>query len=151
MSHSEAPISITIKSPAGSLITVRAESGEQLDALVAEAYGAISSAVTELETNIRGTASAQASAPLSPAQVATSLGASIVNNDDSNGWGSAPSIGGKNCAHGKMTAIQGTGKDGKLYRGYFCAAPKGALDKCKNQYARIGTPEWNTFVPDQVK
>ena len=149
MSHSEAPISITIKSPAGSLITVRAENGEQLDALVAEAYSAIASAVTELESNIRG----QSQAPMTASQVASTLGANIVSNDDG-GWQSAPvtpSIGGKACSHGRMTAIQGTGKDGKIYRGYFCAAPKGALDKCKNVYARIGTPEWNTFTPDQVK
>lgn len=150
MSHSEAPISITVKSPAGSLITVRAESGEQLDALVAEAYSAISSAVNELESNIRGTTSA----PLSPAQVASALGGNIVSNDDA-GWSTPPTtsttIGGKACPHGRMTAIQGTGKDGKLYRGYFCAAQKGALDKCKNVYVRVGTPEWNTFVPDQVK
>jgi hypothetical protein len=50
-----------------------------------------------------------------------------------------------------MTAIQGTGKDGKIYRGYFCPAPKGALDKCKNQYVNAGSPEWSTFVPEQVK
>jgi hypothetical protein len=50
-----------------------------------------------------------------------------------------------------MTAIQGTGKDGKIYRGYFCPAPKGALDKCKNQYVNAGSAEWSTFVPEQVK
>jgi len=38
-----------------------------------------------------------------------------------------------------------------MYRGYFCPAPKGAFDKCKNAYVRIGTAEWNTFTPDQVK
>jgi hypothetical protein len=51
----------------------------------------------------------------------------------------------------EMTAIQGTGKDGQMYRGYFCAAPKGAIDKCKNQYVRAGSPEWATFVAEQVK
>ena len=50
MSSTEAPISITVKSPAGSLITVRAETGNQLDNLVAEALEAIKAAVTELET-----------------------------------------------------------------------------------------------------
>jgi len=151
VSHTEAPISITIKSPAGSLITVRAETGEQLDALVAEAYSAISSAVSELESNIRG--AVQPAVTMSASQVASALGGNIVSNDDA-GWHSAPTapaIGGKNCPHGRMTAIQGTGKDGKTYRGYFCAAQKGALDKCKNVYVRVGTPEWNTFVPDQVK
>jgi hypothetical protein len=157
VSSTEAPISITVKSTAGSLITVRAETGEQLDNLVAEALAAITSAVTELEAAAKNSHSP---APMSATQVAASLGASIVDTTPAPaqdvGWGSpstsAPSIaGGRNCPHGKMTAIQGTGKDGRLYRGYFCAAPKGALDKCKNVYARVGTPEWNTFVPDQVK
>ena len=151
MSSTEAPISITVKSPAGSLITVRAETGNQLDNLVAEALEAIKSAVTELETAAKNQSSP---AVMSPAQVAASLGASIVDTQPaSEGWATptAPSIGGRNCPHGKMTAIQGTGKDGKTYRGYFCPAPKGAFDKCKNVYARVGTPEWNTFTPDQVK
>ncbi len=60
-------------------------------------------------------------------------------------------IGGRNCPHGKMTAIQGMGKDGKPYKGYFCPAPKGAFDKCKNQYVVVQSPEWNTFVPEQIK
>ena len=155
MSSTEAPISITVKSPAGSLITVRAETGAQLDNLIVDALEAVKSAVSELESAAKNLSSP---APMSPAQVAASLGASIVDNPApvSNDWASAstsaPSIGGgRNCPHGKMTAIQGTGKDGRMYRGYFCPAQKGAFDKCKNVYARVGTPEWNTFVPDQVK
>jgi hypothetical protein len=62
-----------------------------------------------------------------------------------------PIAGGRNCPHGKMTAIQGTGKDGSMYRGYFCSAAKGAFDKCKNVYLKTTDAAWNTFVPDQVK
>ena len=154
MSSTEAPISITVKSPAGSLITVRAETGNQLDNLVVEALDAIKGAVAELEAAAKNQSSP---APMTPAQVAASLGASIVDNapapvTDSWASTSTPSVGGgRNCPHGRMTAIQGTGKDGKMYRGYFCPAPKGAFDKCKNAYVRIGTAEWNTFTPDQVK
>ena len=160
MSSTEAPISITVKSPAGSLITVRAETGNQLDNLVVEALDAIKSAVSELEAAAKNQSSPAA---MTPAQVAASLGANIIDNQpaptadyNAGGWAtpaatSAPSIGGRTCPHGKMTAIQGTGKDGRMYRGYFCPAQKGAFDKCKNVYARVGTPEWNTFVPDQVK
>ena len=151
MSSTEAPISITVKSPAGSLITVRAETGNQLDNLVVEALEAIKSAVTELEAAARN----QNVTPMNVNQVAASLGASIIDNPaPTNSWAStsSPSIGGgRNCPHGKMTAIQGTGKDGRMYRGYFCPAPKGAFDKCKNDYVKVGTPDWNTFVPDQVK
>jgi hypothetical protein len=62
-----------------------------------------------------------------------------------------PITGGRNCPHGRMTAIQGMGKDGKPYKGYFCPAPKGAFDKCKNQYVNMASSEWNSFVPEQVK
>ena len=157
MASTEAPISITVKTPAGSLVTVRAEHGEDLDHTVANALDAIKSAVTELEAAVRGVAPvAQApQAPMAPAQIAAALGASIIDNNPApsadGGWAGAPAIGGKACPHGKMTAIQGTGKDGRMYRGYFCPAQKGAFDKCKNVYVRAGTPEWNTFVADQVK
>mgnify|MGYP001204005428 CR=1 FL=1 len=151
MASTEAPISITVKTAAGSLVTVRAEHADELDNLVASSLEALRSAVVELEGVVRN--GAPASQPMAPAQVAQALGASIIDNTpaDNGGWSAAPSLGGKNCPHGKMTAIQGTGKDGKTYRGYFCPAPKGAFDKCKNQYVRAGSPEWNTFVAEQVK
>jgi hypothetical protein len=144
VASTEAPISITVKTAAGSLVTVRAEDSHELDNTVAMSLAAIASAVTELESAIRG-----ASAPvpqMTAASVAASLGASIISEDIG-----APSIGGRNCPHGRMTPIQGMGKDGKPYKGYFCPAPKGAFDKCKNQYINIQSPEWNTFVPEQVK
>ncbi len=153
MASTEAPISITVKTPAGSLVTIRAEHGDELDQLVSLSLDAVKSAVTELEGAVRGVTTPAAPA-MAPAQVAAVLGASIVDTTPTENWSSAPaapSLGGKNCPHGKMTAIQGTGKDGKTYRGYFCPAPKGAFDKCKNQYVRAGSPEWNTFVAEQVK
>lgn len=153
MASTEAPISITVKTPAGSLVTIRAEHGDELDQLVSLSLDAVKSAVTELEAAVRGVTTPAAPA-LAPAQVAAVLGASIVDTQPTDNWSTqpaAPSLGGKACPHGKMTAIQGTGKDGKTYRGYFCPAPKGAFDKCKNDYVRVGTPEWNTFVAEQVK
>jgi len=147
VASTEAPISITVKTTAGSLVTVRAEHGDELDQLVATALEAIKAAVTELESAIKATAPAV----MAPAQVAAALSTSIV---DTGGWSSAPVVqpfSGKNCPHGKMTAIQGTGKDGSTYRGYFCPAQKGAIDKCRNAYVKAGTPDWNTFVADQVK
>lgn len=155
MASTEAPISITAKTPAGTLVTVRAEHGDELDQLVSSALDAIKSAVTELEAAAKGVTPVQ-NQPMAPAQIAASLGAAIIDTTPSQdgGWSAqaAPAIGGKNCPHGRMTAIQGTGKDGNLYRGYFCPAQKGAFDKCaRNVYVKMGTAEWNTFVADQVK
>ena len=158
MPSTEAPISITVKTAAGSLVTVRAESGEELDQVVALSVHAIASAAQELESAVRG-----ASAPAAPAVSAQSVAAAFNANIIETGTtipaqeyaqpAQVPvsNIGGRACAHGKMTAIQGMGKDGKPYKGYFCGAPKGAFDKCKNQYVVIQSPEWNTFVPEQIK
>jgi hypothetical protein len=150
----EAPISITVKTAAGSLVTVRAESGDELDQVVAQSIAAIASAAQELEAAVRG-----ASAPATPTvqSVAAALGGNIIETgttipaQEYTQPAPVASIGGRGCAHGKMTAIQGMGKDGKPYKGYFCPAPKGAFDKCKNQYVVIQSPEWNTFVPEQIK
>lgn len=151
MSSTEAPISITVKTAAGSLVTVRAEHGDELDQIIATTLESIRSAVTELELVVRGNPSPQQA--MTPSQIATILGGNIIETGSTIPAQeySQSIIGGRMCPHGKMTAIQGTGKDGKTYRGYFCPAPKGAFDKCKNQYVRAGTPEWNTFVADQVK
>ena len=151
MPSTEAPISITVKTPAGSLVTVRAESGDELDNIIALSVHAIASAAQELESAVRGT----------PAPTAQSVAAAFNGNIIETGTtipaqeyaqpAQTPTIGGRNCPHGKMTAIQGMGKDGKPYKGWFCPAPKGAFDKCKNQYVTVQSPEWNTFVPEQVK
>lgn len=152
MAHTEAPISITVKTAAGSLVTVRAEHGDELDQIVANGLAAITSATQELETAIRGTAPATVTQNL-----AASLGAQVIDTQyhAPEVPQSAPIVGSitgaRGCAHGKMTAIQGLGKDGKPYKGWFCPAPKGAFDKCKNQYVKVTDLEWNTFVPDQVK
>ena len=148
MPSTEAPISITVKTAAGSLVTVRAESGDELDNIIALSVHAIASAAQELESAVRGT----------PAPSAQSVAAAFNGNIIETGasvptqeYAPTPIIGGRNCPHGKMTAIQGMGKDGKPYKGYFCPAPKGAFDKCKNQYVTVQSPDWNTFVPEQIK
>jgi len=144
----EAPISITVKTPAGSLVTVRAESGEELDTIVAHSIAAIASAAQELESAVRGTP-----APTTQS-VAAAFNANIIETVPTvtaQEYAQPATIGGRNCPHGKMTAIQGMGKDGKPYKGYFCPAPKGAFDKCKNQYVTVQSPDWNTFVPEQIK
>lgn len=138
MASTEAPISINLKTSGGTGITLRAETAEQFADMIAHGIHTIADAVKEVEAAIK------VSTPMTTENIAASLGASIIP---------APtqSIGGRNCPHGKMTAIQGTGKDGSMYRGYFCPAPKGSFDKCKNVYLKTTDSAWNTFVPDQVK
>ena len=149
MPSTEAPISITVKTAAGSLVTVRAESGEELDQVVALSLASVSSAVAELEAAVRG---GNAAVPPNPqvAAIATAFGATVVDSFDAP---VAPSMGAgsRNCPHGMMTRIHGlTGKFGP-YKGYFCPAKQGDPSKCTTQYIKQNQAEWNSFVPDQTK
>jgi len=149
MPSTEAPISITVKTAAGSLVTVRAENGEELDQVVALSLASLASAVHELEAAVKPTNTA---VPPNPqmAAIVTSFGATEV----------APFVpaaytnvtdGQRLCPHGTMTRIHGlTGKFGP-YKGHFCPAKQGDMTKCTTQYIKQNQPEWNTFQADQTK
>ena len=154
MTHSEAPISITVKSPAGSLITVRASNAEELDQTVAMTLASLASATTELESAIRGTV-ANAAVPPAPAigMLANQLGGTVIAES----WDSpiqvaaVPGAGARQCPHGTMTRIHGmTGKFGP-YKGHFCPAKQGDPTKCTTVYVKAGSPEFATFTADQTK
>jgi hypothetical protein len=153
MSHSEAPISITVKSPAGSLVTVRAATAEELDQTVALTLASLASATEELEKAVRGTGfSAPSATPISPAvgYAANALGGTIIS--ESVAPTPAPAGSGQRmCPHGTMTRIHGlTGKFGP-YKGHFCPAKQGDPTKCTTQYVKANSPEFATFVADQTK
>ena len=150
MSSTEAPISITVKSAAGSLVTLRAETAEELDMRVATALASITSATEELEKAVRGTGFSAPATPVAPAvgYAAQALGATVVTETPVQ---AAPTAGSRVCPHGTMTRIHGlTGKFGP-YKGYFCPAKQGDPTKCTTQYIKPNQAEWNSFVPDQTK
>ena len=164
MPSTEAPISINLKSAGGTGITLRAESAEEFADMIANGIHIIVDAVKEVEIATKGLVAPSTPPPSAPtaAGIAAQFGAQFVDTIGATSVSAQEytqpikpaqvnSLGGRNCPHGKMTAIQGMGKDGKPYKGYFCPAPKGAFDKCKNQYVAMQSPEWNTFVPDSVK
>jgi hypothetical protein len=145
MSSAEAPISITVKTAVGSLVTVRAEDGAGLDQVIALGLESIKAAVTELEGAVRGNTAALAT-------VTQAFPSAQVIQQDTPPFSGAPSIGGgRNCPHGKMTAIQGQSKQGGIYKGYFCPSAQGDPSKCKTTYVQKHEPDWNTFVPDRIK
>ena len=146
MTHSEAPISITVKSAAGSLVTLRATTAEELDQVVALSIASLASATTELEAAIRG---ANAAVPPQPqaATIAAQFGGTIISEQPS----ATPGQGARMCPHGAMTRIHGlTGKFGP-YKGHFCPARQGDPTKCTTQYVKAGSPEFATFVADKTK
>ena len=153
MTHSEAPISITVKSAAGSLVTVRANNGEELDQTVALALASITSATTELEAAVRGAAAVNIAVPTAPAvgMLANQLGGTVINETYSQAPAGIPGAGARTCPHGTMTRIHGlTGKFGP-YKGHFCPAKQGDPSKCTTVYVKAGSPEFATFVADQTK
>jgi hypothetical protein len=154
MPSTEAPISITVKTAAGSLVTVRAENGDELDQVVANALAALTSAVHELEAAVKPT---NAAVPPNPqvADVARQFGGTVLNTpavtytQPTDSFSAATAS--RMCPHGSMTRIHGlTGKFGP-YKGYFCPAKQGDMTKCTTQYIKQNQPEWNTFQADQTK
>ena len=151
MPSNEAPISINLKTPAGTQITLRAETPDEFTQITSSIFQIVE-AVGEVETAVRG---ANAAVPPNPqvAAIATSFGATVVDSFDGPPAFVAPSMGAgsRNCPHGTMTRIHGlTGKFGP-YKGYFCPAKQGDPSKCTTQYIKQNQAEWNSFVPDQTK
>ncbi len=143
--HTEAPISITVKSAAGSLVTVRAATAEELDQTVALSLASLASATAELEAAVRGSAPVNAAVPPQPAiaAVAAAFNATEVVT--------TPGAGARQCPHGTMTRIHGlTGKFGP-YKGHFCPAKQGDPTKCTTVYVKAGSPEFASFQADQTK
>ena len=150
MSSTESPISITVKSHAGSLVTLRANTAEELDQRVALSLASLTSATQELEAAIRGAAPVNTAVPQSPVvgMVATQLGGTVINETPAF---VSPGAGARNCPHGTMTRIHGlTGKFGP-YKGHFCPAKQGDPTKCTTIYIKAGSPEYATFTADQTK
>ena len=149
MASTEAPISITVKTAAGSLVTVRAENGEELDQVVANWLASLASAVHELEVAVKPTNTA---VPPNPqiAAIVTSFGATEVAPFVPAAYANVTD-GQRVCPHGMMTRIHGlTGKFGP-YKGHFCPAKQGDMTKCTTQYIKANQPEWNSFQADQTK
>jgi hypothetical protein len=147
--HSEAPISINLKSASGlTQLTLRANTPDEFTTLTSAIFQ-ITEAIGEVETAVRGS---NAAVPPNPqvAAIATAFNATPVDSFDAP---VAPSMGAgsRACPHGTMTRIHGlTGKFGP-YKGYFCPAKQGDPSKCTTQYIKQNQAEWNSFVPDQTK
>lgn len=152
MSHTEAPISINLKTPAGTQLTLRANTPDEFTALTTQVF-AIAEAIEEVEKAVRSTSSSVSpSAPLSPAvgYAANALGGTVIAETFTPA--AAPAGAGQRmCPHGSMTRIHGmTGKFGP-YKGHFCPAKQGDPSKCATQYVKAGSPEFASFVADQTK
>ena len=155
MTHTEAPISINLKTTGGTQITLRASTPDEFTQLTSSIFQ-IAEAVDEVEKAVRSTVSsapvtAPPSTPVNPAvgYAANALGGTIIDSFSAPAPAATPS--GRMCPHGNMTRIHGlTGKFGP-YKGHFCPAQQGDPSKCTTQYIKPNQAEWNTFVAEQTK
>jgi hypothetical protein len=102
--------------------------------------------VTELESgladlamnalNIRATGNELSGGAVAPAPVAAPTVASVAAAFNATPVAApAPAGGDQNCRHGVMAFRSGTSAKGP-WKGYMCAAPKGATDKCETIWIR---------------
>jgi hypothetical protein len=148
MTHNEAPISINLKTPAGTQITLRAETPDEFTQITSAIFQIVE-AVGEVETAVRGT---NAAVPPNPtvASIASQFGATVIG-ESAMPPSVFPGSGARQCPHGTMTRIHGlTGKFGP-YKGHFCPAKQGDPTKCTTVYVKAGSPEFATFTADQTK
>ena len=149
--HTEAPISINLKTPAGTQLTLRANTPDEFTALTSGIFQIVE-AISEVETATRGS---NAAVPPQPqvASIAAQFGATVIetgNTIPAQEY-AAPGVGARQCPHGTMTRIHGlTGKFGP-YKGHFCPAKQGDPSKCTTIYVKAGSPEFASFVADQTK
>ena len=149
--HTEAPISINLKTPAGTQLTLRANTPDEFTALTSGIFQIVE-AISEVENATRGS---NAAVPPQPqvASIAAQFGATVIetgNTIPAQEY-AAPGVGARQCPHGTMTRIHGlTGKFGP-YKGHFCPAKQGDPSKCTTIYVKAGSPEFASFVADQTK
>ena len=112
----------------GTLINLYAANVQELETGLADlAMNAMNIRATGLELS-GGAAPAAAPAP-TVAAVAAAFGGTPVAAP------AAPAGGSNTCRHGVMALREGTSARGP-WKGYMCAAPKGATDKCDTIWVR---------------
>ena len=82
MSSTESPISINLKTAAGTQITLRADTADQFADMIAQGIHTITDAVTEVELAVKGTTGNK---PMSVADIASSFNSNISTTQSSGG------------------------------------------------------------------
>jgi hypothetical protein len=108
---------VNFKAPDGTLINLYATNKEELEALLtaAQDFSALIGSVSQSFGGAGTAAPVRSAAPVASAP--------------------APQSGGNVCKHGPMAYKEGVSAKGP-WKGYMCAAPKGAVDKCATIWVR---------------
>jgi hypothetical protein len=143
---------INVKTKAGTIFTVRADSATELNTNVQDVIdNATNHYVVALEELLLDSYKAN---PI--ALVEQTLGATVISEtpiEPAPAFApkpppaqttTSPSVGDKTCVHGVM--IRRTGESAKgEWRAFFCPTPKGTANQCQAEFAKRGTAEWNGF------
>jgi hypothetical protein len=108
---------VNFKAPDGTLINLYATNKEELEALLtaAQDFSALIGSVSQSFGGAGNAAPVRSAAPVASTP--------------------APQGGGNVCKHGPMAYKEGVSAKGP-WKGYMCAAPKGAVDKCATIWVR---------------
>jgi hypothetical protein len=108
---------VNFKAPDGTLINLYATNKEELEALLtaAQDFSALIGSVSQAFGGAGNAAPVRSAAPVASAP--------------------APQASGNVCKHGPMAYKEGVSAKGP-WKGYMCAAPKGAVDKCATIWVR---------------
>ena len=139
---------VNVKTKAGTIVTVRGDSAEQLNSNITELINfAVNDSILALEELFVG--------PSAVDVVKSTLGATVVSTTPlppASGFApvpppvsATPSVAGQRvCSHGPMVTRKGSGAKGE-WKGYFCPTPKGTADQYAPQWVTKKDPEWNTI------
>lgn len=146
---------LNVKTKAGTIFTVRADSPEELITNIKQSVSSdVASYIGGLEEALLGATPA----PVSPAVAAiTAIGGTVISETPIAPPAPAPAFApvpppayapaptaGKQCVHGEMIKRTGNGAKGE-WRGFFCPTPKGTADQCNPSFAQRNSPEWASF------
>jgi hypothetical protein len=108
---------VNFKAPDGTLINLYATTKEELEALLtaAQDFSALIGSVSQSFSGASTVAPVRSAAPVASTP--------------------APQAGGNVCKHGPMSYKEGVSAKGP-WKGWMCAAPKGAVDKCQTIWVR---------------
>jgi hypothetical protein len=118
---------INYKLADGTLINLYAANVQELETGLND-LGMVSTLIKATGAEFTGGVAAPVAAP-TVAAVAQAFNATPVQAAP------APAGGGNSCRHGVMALREGTSSKGP-WKGYMCAAPKGATDKCDTIWVR---------------
>jgi hypothetical protein len=142
---SEKTYVINIKTKAGTIFTVRADSAKELDENIKDVIdNDIAGSITGLESIITSTPVTDAVSILQD-----TLGATVINEAPVAGFAPVPppqtntasQVGTRTCNHGSMIGRKGTGAKGE-WKGLFCPTPKGTSDQCQPIWLKRTDTEW---------